>query len=62
MWHDSVVHVQRVQELCDGAEVQSQPELQDILRTWSQQMQRQAQDALDSASADMTANGEVLHN
>lgn len=60
VWHDSVVHAQHVQQLCDCAEVQAQPELQDILRTWCQQMQRQAQDALDSASNDMTVNGGVL--
>jgi CHAD domain-containing protein len=60
VWHDSVVHVQLVQELCDGADAQGQPELLGILRTLCQQMEREAQDALDSASADLAANGGVL--
>lgn len=60
VWHDSVVHVQRVQELCDGAEAQGHPALLDILRTWCQQMEREAQAALDSASADLAAHGAVL--
>jgi CHAD domain-containing protein len=60
VWHDSVVHVQRVQELCDTAEVQGQPELLEILRAWCQQMEREAQDALGTASADLAANGAVL--
>lgn len=59
-WHDSVVHVQLVQELCDAADVQGHPDLLGILRTWREQMQREAQDAMDVASAELTANGGVL--
>lgn len=60
VWHDSVVHVQRVQELCEASEVQGQPELLGILRTWCQQMDREAQAALGTASAELSANGGVL--
>lgn len=60
VWHDSVVHVQRVQELCDDGGVRGQPELLGILRAWCQQMEREAQDALGTAYADMSANGAVL--
>lgn len=61
VWHDSVVHVGLVQKLCEDASVQAQQELPGILDTWCQRMQREAQDALASASAELAAEGaEIL--
>lgn len=60
VWHDSVVHVQLVQELCDDAAAHGQRELLAIFDAWCQQMSRAAQDALDSAAVVMAADGRVL--
>jgi CHAD domain-containing protein len=60
VWHDSVVHVQRVQALCDAPEVQNQPELLGILHAWCRQLEREAQHARDTAAADLAEHGDSL--
>jgi CHAD domain-containing protein len=60
VWHDALVHVQRVQELCDSVEMQGQPELLGILRSWCRKMELEAQDALQTAVADLAEYGGAL--